>query len=153
MRGRPLSRCFLCCRQVLMLIRLCRAFVNSMEPKDQLRARLTPLQWEVTQNRDTEAPFTGTYWNHKDTGLYRCIVCQEQLFHSAEKFDSGCGWPAFSRPAVPEAVREAKDLSHGMLRTEVVCARCGAHLGHWFPDGPQQTRYCINSASLAFERS
>lgn len=136
-----------------MLLRLFRGFANSMESKEQLRARLTPVQWEVTQSRGTEAPFTGAYWNHKETGLFRCIVCKESLFSSAEKFDSGCGWPAFYRPAAQEALREARDTTHGMVRTEVVCARCGAHLGHWFPDGPQQTRYCINSASLDFERS
>ena len=81
-----------------MLLRLFRGFANSMESKEQLRARLTPVQWEVTQSRGTEAPFTGAYWNHKETGLFRCIVCQESLFSSTEKFDSGCGWPAFYRP-------------------------------------------------------
>lgn len=136
-----------------MLRRIWRVFSNSMESKEQLRARLSPVQWSVTQDKDTEAPFSGVYWDHKQSGLYRCIVCHEPLFTSTEKFDSGCGWPAFYRPTSAEVLREVNDSSHGMVRTEVVCTKCGAHLGHWFPDGPQRTRYCINSASLHFEHS
>ena len=122
-----------------------------METKEQLRARLTPVQWSVTQEKDTEHPFTGCYWDHKAPGQYRCIVCRTLLFTSEEKFESGCGWPSFFRPAKEEALREVVDRSHGMVRTETVCAGCGAHLGHWFEDGPKRTRYCINSASIEFE--
>ena len=122
---------------------------------DELRAKLTREQYEVTQKGGTERAFTGAYWNTKDPGDYRCIVCDTLLFHSDTKYDSGSGWPSFTDPADRDAVRLITDSSHGMVRTEVRCARCDAHLGHVFPDGPRDRgglRYCINSASLKFAK-
>lgn len=125
------------------------------KPNDaELRARLTPEQYHVTQEKGTERAFTGEYWNHKEDGKYHCIVCGELLFDSSTKFDSGCGWPSFYQQVTPEAIDVHDDRSHGMVRDEIVCHKCGAHLGHVFPDGPRPTglRYCVNSASIKFEK-
>jgi len=118
-----------------------------------LRERLTPEQYAVTQQAGTERAFTGKYWDVKDDGTYHCIVCDEALFSSDTKYDSGCGWPSFYEAIDNDKVERRVDHSHGMVRVEAVCANCGAHLGHVFPDGPQPTgeRFCMNSASLNLE--
>ncbi|WP_038167847.1 peptide-methionine (R)-S-oxide reductase MsrB [Verrucomicrobium sp. BvORR106] len=120
--------------------------------KADLQERLSPEQWRVTQEQGTEYPFTGKYCNHKADGTYICVCCGEDLFDSETKYDSGSGWPSFWSQVNQEAVSMHEDESHGMSRTEIVCGKCGAHLGHVFPDGPKPTglRYCVNSLSLEF---
>lgn len=117
------------------------------------QAQLDPLTYQVTRRKGTERAFTGKYYNHHEPGVYTCACCGQALFSSDDKFDSGTGWPSYVRPLDPQAVEEEIDYSYGMVRTEVHCSRCGAHLGHVFPDGPRPTglRYCINSVSLGFE--
>ena len=122
---------------------------------EQWRAELTPEQYEVLRKKGTEAAFTGPYWDAKEDGMYRCAGCGADLFSSDTKFDSGTGWPSFTEPALVEAVELREDRSHGMVRTEVVCARCGGHLGHVFEDGPRDKgglRFCINSCALDLEK-
>ena len=121
--------------------------------EEELRERLDPLQFHVTQESGTERPFTGIYWDNHDEGTYRCIVCDQPLFSSDTKYESGSGWPSFWKPLSDDAVETVPDHSHGMTRVEVRCANCGAHLGHLFPDGPQPTgeRFCMNSASLRLD--
>ena len=129
-----------------------------MDPKDmpdeEWRKRLTPEQYQVLRQGGTERAFTGVYYDNHDEGSYRCAGCGETLFDSETKFESGSGWPSFTRPADREKVKLIQDSSHGMVRTEVRCAACDGHLGHVFPDGPRPDglRYCINSAALDFEK-
>ena len=117
------------------------------------RRELSEMEYQVTRHAATERPFTGKYWDHFDRGVYDCVCCGTPLFESDTKFDAGCGWPSYFEPIRGEIVERVTDRSHGMVRVEVRCKDCGAHLGHVFPDGPEPTgeRFCINSASLDFE--
>lgn len=123
--------------------------------EEELKAKLTPEQYHVTREKGTEAPFTGEYWNEHSQGMYRCAVCGAELFSSDTKFDSGTGWPSFTEPANLANVELREDHSHDMHRTEVICKRCGSHLGHVFDDGPADKggkRFCINSCSLNLDK-
>ncbi|MEM6581063.1 MAG: peptide-methionine (R)-S-oxide reductase MsrB [Pseudomonadota bacterium] len=126
-----------------------------MKSDEYWRDKLTPEEYHVCREKGTERPFTGEYWDTKDIGVYNCRCCGDPLFMSDTKFDAGCGWPSFFQPASEGVIQEERDTSHGMIRTEIMCKSCGAHIGHVFNDGPPPTglRYCVNSLSVKLQKT
>ncbi len=126
-----------------------------MEDNEYWRDKLTAEEFHVCREKGTERPFTGEYWDTTEDGVYNCRCCGEPLFLSETKFDAGCGWPSFFQPADAEVILEEKDMSHGMTRTEIMCKKCGSHIGHVFEDGPDPTglRYCVNSLSVKLDKT
>ena len=124
-----------------------------VKTEEEWKKELSPEQFRILRKKGTERAFTGEFWDHHDIGTYSCAACGQELFQSDSKFDSGCGWPSYFKPINELVISEEKDVSYGMVRTEVMCSKCGGHLGHVFPDGPPPTgmRYCINSGSLVFK--
>lgn len=127
---------------------------KTLKTDEEYKRDLTPEQYQVTRRKGTEPAFSGKYWDHHEQGVYNCVCCGNPLFKSDTKYESGTGWPSFYEPVAPDSVKTEEDNSYGMRRTEVVCSKCGAHLGHVFDDGPKPTnqRFCMNSASLNFEK-
>jgi peptide-methionine (R)-S-oxide reductase len=145
---------------VLIVLVACAGEKNGMTNKvvkseQEWKEKLSGEQYKVTRQKGTERPYTGKYWDHKDLGIYSCVCCGTDLFLSDTKFDAGCGWPSYFKPVNDQVITEKQDASAGRVRTEVVCSKCDAHLGHVFPDGPRPTglRYCINSASIDFRKA